>query len=75
VVKGDTFVNFYVPSCNHCNNLAPTWAELAKAFANDEEVKIAEVDCTEHKALCQEHDVSVYPTLAYFRCPASVAGF
>lgn len=67
VGKGDTFIKFYAPWCGHCQKLAPAWDELAKAFEKDDQVKIAKVDCTQHQAVCQEHEVKGYPTLAYFR--------
>jgi len=67
VAKGDTFIKFYAPWCGHCQKLAPAWEELAKAFEKDEQVKVAKVDCTQHQAVCQEHEVKGYPTLAYFR--------
>jgi len=72
VAKGDTFVKFYAPWCGHCQKLAPAWSELAKAFEKDEQVKIAKVDCTLHQAVCQEHEVKGYPTLAYFRAGRKV---
>jgi len=72
VAKGDTFVKFYAPWCGHCQKLAPAWQELAKAFEKDETVKIAKVDCTLHQAVCQEHEVKGYPTLAYFRAGRKV---
>jgi len=67
VGKGDTFVKFYAPWCGHCQKLAPAWDELAANFKSDKQVKIAKVDCTQHQAVCQEHEVRGYPTLGYFR--------
>merc|ERR1712059_60618 len=67
VSKGDTFIKFYAPWCGHCQKLAPAWDELAKAFEKDEKVKVAKIDCTQHQAPCQEHEVRGYPTLSYFR--------
>jgi len=55
--------------CVRCQRLAPIWQKLAESFADVEAVTIAEVDCSQHFSLCQEHgvswSVSVY-TLAYF---------
>lgn len=72
VGKGDTFIKFYAPWCGHCQKLAPAWDELAKSFEKDEQVKIAKVDCTQHQAVCQEHEIKGYPTLAYFRAGRKV---
>jgi len=72
VAKGDTFVKFYAPWCGHCQKLAPAWDELAKSFEKDDQAKIAKVDCTQHQAVCQEHEVKGYPTLAYFRAGSKI---
>jgi thioredoxin domain-containing protein 5 len=67
VAKGDHFIKFYAPWCGHCQKLAPIWDELGAAFENDKTVTIAKMDCTTAAALCQEHEVKGYPTLAFFR--------
>merc|ERR1719367_1256669 len=63
----DTFVKFYAPWCGHCQKLAPIWDDLAAEFENNDAVTVAKLDCTVSSALCQEHGVKGYPTLAYFR--------
>ena len=67
VSQKDTFVKFYAPWCGHCQKLAPIWDDLAKEFEDDASVTVAKLDCTQSSALCQEHGVKGYPTLAYFR--------
>ena len=67
VGKGDTFIKFYAPWCGHCQKLAPVWDELAANFKEDKVAKVGKVDCTQHQAICQQHEVRGYPTLAYFR--------
>ncbi|KAI0227851.1 Thioredoxin domain-containing protein 5 [Lamellibrachia satsuma] len=66
VAEDTTFVKFFAPWCGHCKNLAPTWKELADAYAANPRIKVAKVDCTEHSAICQKHEVSGYPTLLLF---------
>lgn len=66
VEKGKVFVKFYAPWCGHCQRLAPTWLDLAKAMEFNEEVTIAKIDCTEYRGICSTHDVKGYPTLLWF---------
>lgn len=64
VGKGAWFVKFYAPWCTHCQRLAPIWEQLAdKAVADDWPVKIADVDCTTSKDVCEKLNVKAFPTL------------
>ncbi|KAF9341202.1 hypothetical protein BGZ91_010425 [Linnemannia elongata] len=75
VASGTTFVKFYSPQCGHCNRLAPTWEQLAvnhKDWANTKDFKFAEVNCLMEGDLCDDNDVSGYPTMQLFHQGKSV---
>jgi len=62
----NVLVEFYAPWCGHCKRLAPEYEILASAFANENSVVIAKIDCDEHKDTCSSYDISGYPTLKWF---------
>ncbi|PUU72469.1 hypothetical protein B9Z19DRAFT_674797 [Tuber borchii] len=59
------FVKFYAPWCQHCQALAPQWAELGREMKN--QLNIGEVNCENDKRLCKELKVRGYPTIIYFQ--------
>ena len=62
---GNWFIKFYAPWCGHCQRLAPTFEELARALEHESTVTIAKLDCTEYRPICKEFDVKGYPTLLW----------
>ncbi|XP_028169103.1 thioredoxin domain-containing protein 5 homolog [Ostrinia nubilalis] len=61
------FIMFFAPWCQPCVRFHPIWQELGKLVnSKDSKFAIAQVDCTEHRLLCHENDITGYPTLLYF---------
>ncbi|XP_051173292.1 thioredoxin domain-containing protein 5 homolog [Leptopilina boulardi] len=65
VSTGNHFVKFYAPWCGHCQNLAPTWDDLANSLSYEKSVSIAKVDCTQFRGICGQFDIKGYPTLLW----------
>lgn len=65
------FIKFYAPWCGHCQALAPTWDQMAKAMEG--QLNIGEVNCDAESRLCKEARVKGYPTIHYFRGGERVA--
>ena len=60
-------VNFQTPWCTPCQKLDPVWEELAAYFKNKPDtIRIAKVDCTRNKALCDDEDVRQFIQLLLF---------
>lgn len=59
------FIKFYAPWCQHCQHLAPTWAQLGKELKG--QLNVGEVNCDAEPRLCKDAKVSAYPTIYYFR--------
>lgn len=56
-------IAYFAPWCGHCKRLGPTWKDLGAKLASNSNVRIAFVDCTVHRDVCQKNDVKGYPTI------------
>merc|ERR1712105_530428 len=61
-----TFVKFYAPWCGHCKAMAKDWEQLAQ---KQEDVKIAEMDCTQEsvKEICHGENADAFPTIFLYK--------
>ena len=59
------FVKFYAPWCHHCQDLAPTWQQMAKELQG--KLNVGEVNCDVEVRLCKDVHVRAYPTLHFFK--------
>ena len=64
--KKHVLVMFYAPWCGHCKKAKPEYMAAADHFKDDKKTVLAAVDCTRHKSVCDQFEVSGYPTLKYF---------
>lgn len=61
----DVMVKLYAPWCGHCKELAPIYAQLAKAFQPIATVRIADMDATENDPPAGIV-IRGFPTLLFF---------
>jgi len=59
-------VKYFAPWCGHCKALAPEFAKAATTL-KEENILLAEVDCTVESDICNEVGVRGYPTLKVYR--------
>lgn len=62
-------VEFFAPWCGHCKALTPEWKKAAKDL--DGIAKVGAIDCTSEQSVCQEYQVSGYPTIKFYHPDAA----
>jgi len=62
----DVLVEFYAPWCGHCKKLAPDYEIIAKAYENEPDVVIANIDADAHKEIAGRFEVTGFPTIKWF---------
>lgn len=64
IVEGEpTVIEFYKPSCVHCQKVAKDLEELKKKYKN---VNFYQVNAIEEKALSEDYEIMSAPTLVFF---------
>lgn len=55
-------------ACRYCKTVRPEWEKLAEEYADNEDVIIAEINCSTEKGeeLCDDWEVDYYPSFFYF---------
>ncbi|CAI5468687.1 unnamed protein product [Closterium sp. Yama58-4] len=59
-------VEFYAPWCSFCQDLAPAYEQLGRAFRDEEKVVIAKLDASKHRELKEKYSITGYPTIKWF---------
>lgn len=61
-------IKFYTLWCKHCQAFAPVFIQASKQLhAEKPLVKLAQVDCMVHDALCRRFNIDTYPSLKITR--------
>ncbi|CAF1189785.1 unnamed protein product [Rotaria magnacalcarata] len=60
--KKHVVIFFYAPWCGHCNNFKPTYSKLARSYAGQSNLILAQMDATAND-IPQGFEVTGYPTI------------
>lgn len=66
---GPWFIKYYAPWCGHCQQLAPTWLDMAHTLQG--QVNVGEVDCTVQSDLCERQGIKGFPTVKFYHSGAT----
>ncbi|KAK8886638.1 hypothetical protein M9Y10_042104 [Tritrichomonas musculus] len=64
--KKCVFVMFHKPNCKRCNYYLQSLADIGKAFKNEENVSICEVDTDKYKSFLFDYQIRKYPEFDLF---------
>ncbi|ETI38328.1 protein disulfide-isomerase domain [Phytophthora nicotianae P10297] len=67
--KAVWLVDYYAPWCPHCRQFAPAWEKAAAFYADNPNINIAAVDCTQNSDLCNKEGIMGYPTIKLYHVP------
>ena len=59
-------VQFYVPWCGHCQNMAPKWKLLTTKYASNEMIRFGAVNCMNQQSMCDRYPFQLVPTFMCF---------
>jgi thioredoxin domain-containing protein 10 len=59
-------IKFYAPWCHHCQQLEPTYNNVAESvYHKHDNLIVGRVDCTKAGRVCERYGVSSYPTISF----------
>lgn len=66
-------VKFYAPWCYHCQQMEPTYNNVAEKIYNHHgNLVVGRVDCTKYGRVCETYGVDSYPTLIHINKDTAV---
>ena len=64
-----TMVLFYAPWCGHCKTVKPEYEQLRLRYRNNQNRRVAMINCDDHKDFASKAGIQGFPTLRYYTNP------